>query len=155
MTSFLSTFVNKIDKKGRVSVPAPFRASLASEIFSGVIAYPSLIDPAIDVFGRSTLEELNRRRLHKNMDDGDFEKALLGHGDPIIDTIMALSHELPFDGQGRIILPQTLIDAANLVSEAVFVGRGNRIQVWNPENFISHQNDAVSALREKLKGRIA
>ena len=154
MTSFLSTFVNKIDRKGRVSVPAPFRASLATETFSGVIAYPSLIDPAIDLFGRSTLEELNRRRLNKNMDDGDFEKALLGHGDPIVDTIMALSHELPFDGQGRIILPQTLIDAASLGSEAVFVGRGNRIQIWNPESFRSHQNDAVSALREKLKGGI-
>jgi len=135
-------------------MPAPFRASLAAETFSGVIAYPSLVDPAIDVFGRSTLEELNRRRLNKNMDDGDFEKTLLGHGDPVVDTIMALSHELPFDGQGRILLPKTLIEAANLTNEAVFAGRGNRIQVWNPESFISHQNDAVAALREKLKGGI-
>ncbi len=152
MTSFLSTFVNKIDSKGRVSVPAPFRASLASESFQGVIAYPSLADPAIDGFGRSMLEELNRRRLDKTMDDGDFEKALLGGGDSVVDTIMALAHELPFDGQGRVILPLALIAAAELDGQAAFVGRGNRFQIWNPEKFDAHQKDAVTRLREKLGG---
>ena len=74
MTSFLSTFVNKIDSKGRVSVPAPFRASLTTESFQGIIAYPSLAEPAIDAFGLSMIEQLNRRVLDKNLEDGEFEK---------------------------------------------------------------------------------
>ena len=46
---FLSTYVNKVDRKGRVSVPATFRASLAAETqrFPGVIVFPSYKYPAL------------------------------------------------------------------------------------------------------------
>ena len=151
MTSFLSTFVNKIDSKGRVSVPAPFRASLTTESFQGIIAYPSLAEPAIDAFGLSMLEQLNRRVLDKNLEDGEFEKTLLGRPDSIVETIMALAHELPFDGQGRVILPAALIDAADLDSQVAFVGRGNRFQIWNPSKFDEKQNEAVAKIRENLR----
>ena len=149
MTSFLSTFVNKVDRKGRVSVPAPFRAALAGEAFQGIIAYPSLADPAIDAFGRSVLEELNRRRLERTMQEGDFEAALLG-GDSMIDTIMALAHEMPFDGEGRIVLPAALADAAGVADRAAFVGRGSRFQIWSPEAFDRHQKSAMDSLRARL-----
>ena len=151
MTSFLSTFVNKIDSKGRVSVPAPFRASLTTESFQGIIAYPSLAEPAIDAFGLSMLEQLNRRVLDKNLEDGEFEKTLLGRPDSIVETIMALAHELPFDGQGRVILPTTLIDVAGLDSQVAFVGRGNRFQIWNPSKFDEKQNEAVAKIKENLR----
>lgn len=151
MTSFLSTFVNKIDSKGRVSVPAPFRASLTTELFQGIIAYPSLAEPAIDAFGLSMLEQLNRRVLDKNLEEGEFEKTLLGRPDSIVETIMALAHELPFDGQGRVILPTALIDAAGLDSQVAFVGRGNRFQIWNPSKFDKKQNEAVAKIRENLR----
>lgn len=152
MTSFLSTFVNKIDSKGRVSVPAPFRAALSSESFQGIIAYPSLADPAVDGFGRSMLDELTRRQLDRTMDEGDFERALLGNGGSVVDTLMALAHELPFDGQGRIILPPALIDAAALDGRVSFVGRGTRFQIWNPDRFEEHQKEAVAKLRSQLGG---
>jgi MraZ protein len=149
VTSFLSTFVNKVDRKGRVSVPAPFRAALAGEAFQGIIAYPSLADPAIDAFGRSVLEELNRRRLERTMQEGDFEAALLG-GDSMIDTILALAHEMPFDGEGRIVLPAALADAAGVADRAAFVGRGSRFQIWSPEAFDRHQKSAMDSLRARL-----
>jgi MraZ protein len=149
VTSFLSTYVNKVDRKGRVSVPAPFRAALAGDSFQGIIAYPSMADTALDAFGRATLEELNRRRLDKTMADGDFEQALLG-GDSMVDTIMALAHELPFDGEGRIVLPGALAEAARIADRATFVGRGSRFQIWAPEVFEEHQRNAVAALRARL-----
>lgn len=149
MTSFLSTFVNKIDRKGRVSVPAPFRAALSEAAYPGVIAYPSMTDTAIDAFDRATLEELNRRRHERTMEDGDFERALLG-GDSLIDTIMAMAHELPFDGEGRIVLPNSLTEAAGITDRAAFVGRGSRFQIWAPDAFEDHQKNAVAELRERL-----
>jgi len=152
VTSFLSTFVNKVDRKGRVSVPAPFRAALSNETYQGIIAYPSLTDAAIDGFGRSTLEELNRRRMERTLDDGDFERALLG-GDSLIDTIMAMAHELPFDGEGRIVLPSGLAGAAGITDRAAFVGRGTKFQIWAPESFERHQQTALTAARERLAGR--
>lgn len=153
VTSFLSTFVNKVDRKGRVSVPAPFRAALAGEPFQGIIAYPSLADPAIDAFGRSVLEDLNRRRLERDLQQGDFEAALLGGGDPMVDTIMAMAHELPFDGEGRIVLPAALAESAGIDDRATFVGRGARFQIWSPESFERHQRAAVESLRSRLATR--
>jgi MraZ protein len=148
VTSFLSTFVNKVDRKGRVSVPAPFRAALQGEAFQGIVAYPSLSDPAIDAFGRGVLEEMSRRRLDRTMEGGDFEAALLGGGgDDLVDTIMAMAHELPFDGEGRIVLP------APLAERAAFVGRGARFQIWSPEAFEAHQASAVERLRARLSRR--
>ena len=153
MTSFLSTFVNKVDRKGRVSVPAPFRASLATDPYQGIIAYPSMADTALDGFGRSMLEELNRRQLDKTMSDGDFEQALLGGSNSMVDTIMAMAHELPFDGEGRIVLPTALTDAARITDRATFVGRGSRFQIWSPNLFEDHQRSAVVALRARLATR--
>ena len=150
MASFLSTFVNKVDRKGRVSVPAPFRASLAADTYQGIIAYPSMTDTALDGFGRSMLEELNRRQLDKTMNDGDFEEALLGGKNSVVDTIMAMAHELPFDGEGRIVLPASLTEAAKITDRATFVGRGSRFQIWSPEFFEEHQRNAVDALRARL-----
>ncbi len=152
VTSFLSTFVNKIDRKGRVSVPAPFRAALSNENFQGVIVYPSLTETAIDGFGRATLEDLNRRRMERTLEDGDFERALLG-GDTVIDTIMAMAHELPFDGEGRIVLPASLSGPIGITDRATFVGRGTRFQIWAPDAFEQHQQAAVAALRQRLSAQ--
>ena len=149
VTSFLSTFINKVDRKGRVSVPAPFRAALSDASYQGVIAYPSLKDPAIDVFGRRILEELNQRRLDKTLSEGEFEQALLGT-DTIVDTIMAMAHELPFDGEGRILLPGLLAKEAGISDRATFVGRGTRFQIWSPDNFESTHTNAIKTLRAKL-----
>ena len=97
------------------------------------------------------LEQLNRRVLEKSLEDGEFEKTLLGRPDSIVETIMALAHELPFDGQGRVILPTALIDAAGLDNQVAFVGRGNRFQIWNPSKFNEKQNEEVAKIRENLR----
>ncbi|MDR0774463.1 MAG: cell division/cell wall cluster transcriptional repressor MraZ, partial [Rickettsia sp.] len=41
MNIFLSKYINNIDKKGRVSIPASYRLALSSQSFNGIIAYPS------------------------------------------------------------------------------------------------------------------
>jgi MraZ protein len=154
VTSFLSTFVNKVDRKGRVSVPAPFRAALQGEAFQGIVAYPSLTDTAIDAFGRSMLDEMSRRKLDQTMEGGDFEAALLGGaGDDLVDTIMAMAHEMPFDGEGRLVLPGALAEAAGITDRAAFVGRGSRFQIWSPEAFEAHQASAVDRLKARLAAR--
>lgn len=153
MTSFLSTYVNKIDRKGRVSVPAPFRSALSGEAFQGLIAYPSLTQPAIEAFGRNTLERMAAQRLAQSLEGGDFERELIGSDDDdVIETIMAMSSELPFDGEGRIILPQPLAQHAGIEEQAAFVGRGTRIQIWAPDRFDRHQAAAVERLRTRLAG---
>lgn len=154
VTSFLSTFVNKVDSKGRVSVPAQFRAQLAGQGFHGIIAYPSFTDPAIDAIGRDLLEEMTERRFDRTLDDGDFEAVLAGGGGgELVETVMALATELPFDGEGRIVLPSRLAEPAGIADRAAFVGRGSRFQIWGPDAFEQHQSAAVDRLRARLGER--
>ncbi len=153
MTSFISTYENKVDKKGRVSVPAAYRAALGSEAYQGVIAYPSFTGPAIEGFGRGALEELNKRRFDQSLDGGDFTQALVGRSDDgLVETIMSLASEMPFDGEGRIILPARLAEHAGIADRATFVGRGNRFQIWSPEEYAKAQAAEVAALRARLTG---
>src|SRR5476651_1478796 len=58
---FLSTFVNKVDRKGRVSVPASFRAALADQSFNGIIAFRSFKSSAIEGSGIDRLGEMSAR----------------------------------------------------------------------------------------------
>ena len=51
MAVFIDTFINKIDRKGRVSVPAPYRAALVGQLFQGIVAFPSFKHPAIQCAG--------------------------------------------------------------------------------------------------------
>ncbi len=151
VSSFISTYENKVDRKGRVSVPAAFRAALASEQFQGIIAYQSLIEPAIEGIGRAMLDELNRRRLDQSLDGGDFAQTLIGRSDDgLVETIMSISHELAFDSEGRIILPQRLCEHAGIEDRATFVGRGSRFQIWSPERHAARQAAELDALRARL-----
>ena len=152
MTAFLSTYVNKVDRKGRVSVPAPFRAALSKTGQVGLIAYPSLRLPALEAFGRDVLDQLNARRMSQSLEDGDFARVLIGGGDPVVEAVMALVHDLPFDGEGRIVLPAALVAHAGIDDQAAFVGRGDRFQIWAPEAFETHQRDTLEALRSRYAG---
>ncbi len=152
MTAFLSTYLNKVDRKGRVSVPAAYRGTLAGSSFQGIIAYPSMTEPAIEAFGRDLLEQMSRRRTDQSIEGGDFEQLLLGGSDGLVETIMALVRELPFDGEGRVILPGALAGHAGITDRATFVGRGNRFQIWEPEAFERHQAEAIDRLRTRLGG---
>ncbi len=150
LTAFLSTYLNRVDRKGRVSVPAAYRGALAGGSFQGIIAYPSMTEPVIEAFGRELLEQMSRRRTDQSIEGGDFEQLLLGGDDGLVETIMALARELPFDGEGRVILPAALTGHAGITDRATFVGRGNRFQIWEPEAFERHQAEAIDRLRTRL-----
>ena len=151
MTSFISTYENKVDKKGRVSVPAAYRTALGNEPYQGIIVYPSLTAPALEGFGRRTLEELNQRRFDQTVEAGNFAETLVGSShDGLVETIMALANELPFDNEGRILLPKRLADHAGILTQAKFVGRGTRFQLWAPEEFEKHQAAEIESLRARI-----
>lgn len=141
MTLFLSTFVNKIDKKGRVSVPATFRAALAQQSFQGLVTFRSYKLDAIEGMGMDRMQ-----RLSDSVDDLDvFSDAQ----DEMTATIFSDSHMIPFDGDGRVVLPQVLLDHANIKDKVAFVGRGATFQLWNPDDFDKHQESARRKLQER------
>src|SRR3989442_2927048 len=58
---FFSTFVNKVDRKGRVSVPATFRAAVPDQSFPGIVVFPSFRYDALDASGIRRMEEMSAR----------------------------------------------------------------------------------------------
>ena len=56
---FLSNYENKIDKKGRVSVPATFRSHLNSLGYNGFISYPSFNHSALEACSQDRIEKLS------------------------------------------------------------------------------------------------
>ena len=110
-----------------------------------------MTDPAIEAFGRDLLEQMSRRRTDQSIEGGNFEQLLLGGKDGLVETIMALACELPFDGEGRVILPAVLANHATISDRATFVGRGNRFQIWQPETFEKFQSEEIDLLRTRLR----
>lgn len=135
---FLSTYVNKVDRKGRVSVPATFRAALAGQSFLGIVAYRSFKLPCLEASGIDRMEEMTAR-----LDQlGQFSESYDN-----LSALFADAQQLPFDGEGRIVLPATLAEHAGVADHAAFVGLGRTFQIWQPERFATHQSE----LRERAR----
>jgi MraZ protein len=139
MSLFLSTFHNKIDKKGRVSVPASFRAVLMKESFAGMIAFRSLALPAVEGFGMARMEKLSA-------DTETLDVFSESYSD-LTASIFADAHPLSFDSEGRVLLSPPLREHAELTDTATFIGRGTTFQIWNPNKFKTYQQEARERLR--------
>jgi MraZ protein len=129
MTHFLGTHQNRLDAKGRVSVPAPFRAALkahgeANGNGTGLVLRPSHQHPCIEAWPASEFdalaEPLNRIDLFSQAHD-DLAASLYADAFPV-----------EADKEGRIVLPDNLVAYAGLTDAVVFMGLGRVFQIWEP-----------------------
>lgn len=144
MDGFVATFVNRLDQKGRVSVPAPFRAVLAREGQEGLYCYPALDRPAIDA-GGSKLQQAIAARLEP------FETFSEDH-ETLSTAFYGESRILKIDSDGRVVLPEEFRAYAGVTDTAVFVGQGFKFQIWEPERFAERQREARAQLRAVTRG---
>lgn len=141
MALFLSTYHNKVDKKGRVSVPAPFRTVLANQHFNGIVAYASFVNPCIEACGMDRIEQLSSGI--DSLDPYSEER------DAFATTILGGSVQLGFDGEGRVLLPESLMEGAGIKDQAVFVGKGTTFEIWNPQSFAAYADKARELAKEQ------
>ena len=124
---FLSSFENKIDKKGRVSVPATFRSHLNSLGYNGFISYPS--------FNHSALEACSQDRIEKLSNTIDSLNPFEEKRDYFATSILSESVNLQFDTEGRVSLTDRLLSHAKIKKNILFVGLGKTFQIWEPKLF--------------------
>ena len=139
MALFLSTFTNKVDRKGRVSLPASFRAVLGAGGAQTVMVFPSLTLGAIEGCGPDILEAL-ADSANATYDFFSPEQSGVGT------QIFGMSSELSWDPEGRVLLPGELLDHAGIAELASFVGMGRSFQIWEPAALKAHQAEARSRL---------
>jgi MraZ protein len=136
---FLSTYVNKVDRKGRVSVPATFRSTLATNREPNVvILFPSNRTPALDGTGSDYIEEMKDRVETVDQFSEEHEN---------LSQMFADAHPLTMDGEGRIVLPEPLKEYANITTDVAFVGLGAMFQLWEPGRYSEHR----AAVRERTR----
>ena len=137
---FLSTFANKVDRKGRVSVPAPFRAVLDRQASAGIILYPSFKHPCIECSGDERIQEI--------VDSIDALDAFSDEAENL-QTILADARQLSIDSDGRIVMPPELLSYAGLTDNATFVGLGKSFQIWERAAFEAHRDRNRVRAREQ------
>ena len=145
MDRFLSNTINKVDKKGRVSIPAPFRPVLGNA--SKLITLMSVDQPTVDAGGSELIArgEAHLEKLDPFSSEYELYSFVL-HGD---------SSELKIDGEGRISLTDAIREQIGIVDQAAFVGRGHFFQIWEPERFRAYREEArkeVAAMRRRSAG---
>ena len=124
---FLSSYENKLDKKGRVSVPASYRSYLSNLGYNGVICYPSFNNPSIEAWSQDRIEKISNSIDSLN----PFEEKR----DYFATSILSESINLQFDSEGRISLTPKLLKYAKIRSSMLFVGQGKTFQIWEPAIF--------------------
>jgi len=134
---FLSTFENKLDKKGRVSVPASYRAYLSSLGYNGIICFPSFNNQSIEAWSQDRIEKISNTIDSLNPFD---EKK-----DYFATSILSESTNLQFDSEGRILITQKLLKHAKIKNSMLFVGQGKTFQIWEPTAF---EKFRVSAMKK-------
>lgn len=147
MTTFLASYTNGIDKKGRVSVPASFRAELASQSRQVIVVFASPDEPFLYAWGYDDF--LKFAEGIKKLPPMSKERQRLGR------SILAAARPLPIDGDGRIVVPEHFVGKAELDSKAMFAGQGDYFTIWNPETYESQIGDDLPYYEQDLEALTA
>jgi len=140
MDRFVSNFTNRLDAKGRVSIPSSFRAILARDGYDGLCVLPTLDSPALDAGGNSLLSEIDR--LLEGLAPYSEER------DALSTALLGTSEILKMDAEGRVVLTESLRSFASITDMVTFVGHGHKFQIWEPETFRVHLEEARTKARD-------
>ena len=144
MNRFLSNAVNRIDAKGRVSVPAHFRSVVQSRGYSELYAIRQLDVPALDVGGLDLLDRYEERiALEDPFLQAADDMSFFVHGDGSF---------LKLDQDGRITVNDFIREHTGITSEVAFVGRGNFFQIWEPERLRAYGAEVRARLSRLRQG---
>ena len=144
MDRFLSSAVNRIDAKGRVSVPAHFRSVVLKRGYTELYALRCLDVAALDVGGLDLLDRYEQRIAQEDpflqtADDMSF----YCHGD---------SSFLKLDQDGRIGVSDFIREHTGITNEVAFLGRGNFFQIWEPGRLAAYRAQARARLLQLRQG---
>jgi len=141
MDRFLSNATNRIDAKGRVSVPAAFRSVLAQRDIRDLYCFQDFVFPAINVGGPDLLERYERQISAEDpFSPLANEMSLLVHGGGVF---------MKLDAEGRLMVTDFIREFTGIDSEVAFVGRADHFQLWRPQAFLAAQ----AAARETRRPR--
>ena len=143
MDLFVSKYVNKIDKKGRVSLPSSFRNVLPKVNRNEIILYKSIKTPSIEGCGVGRLKEIAKRINNLDFFSDDYDDFSTSIFSEIITTNI--------DKEGRFLIPEEFKLYAGIKTEAAFFGQGHYFQIWEPKKGLKNAEDSRKRLLKEKK----
>ena len=143
MDLFVSHFTNKVDKKGRISLPSLFRNVLPKNNKNEIILYKSLKYNSIEGCNSNRINEISNRINTLDIfsdDQDDFATSIFSE---IVPTNL--------DKEGRFLIPENLKIHARIASLATFIGQGHFFQIWEPSAAIARQKQSRQRLINEKK----
>ncbi|MCD1263748.1 division/cell wall cluster transcriptional repressor MraZ [Shinella sp. AETb1-6] len=141
MNRFLSNATNKIDAKGRVSVPSAFRSVLSQRDIRDLYCFQDFLFPAISVGGLDLLDRFERQIVSEDaFSPLANQMSLLIHGGGVF---------MKLDSEGRLPVTDFIRDYTGITTDVTFVGRADHFQLWAPQAFQATQ----AAAREEFRMR--
>lgn len=144
----MGTHLNKLDAKGRVSIPAPLRNPIKNG--DGIVALvlrPSHKHPCIECWPPNVFDEAAAPLLKIDLFSEDQEDDLA--------TTFADAYPVESDKEGRIIVPEMLKEHAGLVDGVMFMGLGRTFQIWEPAAAERRRLEARERVRARGQARAA
>lgn len=139
---FLGQFAHNLDEKGRLTIPARFRDVLVVE--GGYVMQG--FDQNLMVLPSAAFDAINKKVIAMNMADPNARvlRRLVYSG----------ADQLEVDRAGRILIPQFLRQAADLVNEVQIVGAGSYFEIWSPEHWAAQtaQLQDAQSLAQRFVG---
>lgn len=124
MPSFKGEYEHSVDAKGRVAFPAKLRKALSPEAQENFTLLRGL-EPCLYLYPRDEWEVVERKLSRIN--------SFTREGRTVKRNFLRFAEDLSLDKQNRIPLPSHLMEWAGIGSTAIFIGSGERIEVWSPE----------------------
>ena len=150
MNRFVTNFTLRLDSKGRVSIPGPFRSVIGRDGVESLYCYPALYRPAIDAGGSALMTEIEALIARYAPFSEQRERLAL--------ALYGTSEMLKVDGEGRVVLSENLKRHAGITETVAFVGLGHKFQIWEPGRFqkeLVEATEKVRALKGELNSEVA
>ena len=121
-------FFHQTDQKGRIRIPTKIKAALADNFM-----VTKGTNGCLFLFSREEWnEKLSSKLTGVPMSDIEVQRALR--------MFFSSASELESDNQGRFLLPQNLREFAKITKDIVFIGVGNRAEIWSKEEYQRYLN---------------
>lgn len=144
MNRFLSNATNRIDAKGRVSVPSLFRAVLAQRDIRELYCFQDFVFPAISIGGLDLLDRFERQIVGEDPFSPEANQmSLLIHGGGVF---------MKLDSEGRLMVTDFIRGFTGITTDVTFVGRADHFQLWAPQTFEAVQAAARTERRTRGLG---
>lgn len=132
---FMGEYAHNIDKKGRMIIPAKFREELKE-----TVVITRGLDGCLSVYTKEQWLQIYEQlqKLPTTKKDARM----------FVRMMTSKAAECEFDAQGRILIPSSLVELADLKKECMVIGAGNHVEIWAKERWEVVEEESDEAFED-------